>query len=207
MSAGTRKVRKDSDFPAMERAKFDRFHQAVTMIGDTHRLTHDGMVFRTSRLVTDALAANGSTYAYGFSVPAGVVPHLRVTNFNAEAGPLVWRFYEDASFTGGTVMPVKNGNRIVGRGQSPQDSGNQMVITRGVTVGSPLGSRLATHYIQGSGAGGFLNPRSGTSGDDPGEEWILAPGVDYMIVVTNIGGGSNVDLAAQFIWYELDYEQ
>lgn len=205
MSAGKFKVRKPQDLPGMELTKFDRFHQAVTVIGAEHRSVHDGFFWRVSNLDVDVID-NGQSTLFYLDVPPGVFPHIRMIRTTITSGPIQWWLYEDVQLPSPEPAELQphNSNRNTADSPGP----NMRVYHDAIgadNVGSPVanGATELTHQLIPSGT----NARSGVVGDDPGEEWVLAQNTTYLLRVENISAGANEDVHLQLLWYELAYGQ
>jgi len=208
VSGPTKGVRlpKPDEQAAIAYASYDKRHPAVTGITAEHRAVHEGMFYRASVYLED-IVNNGNSIYFALHVPPGTFPHIRLLRFTSSAGPGLWRFYEGVTFPGspiGTPMDVRNGNRNTVNNSPSGDLRAGMVPYHTVTPPSPVndGLLLDTLYLPGGG-----NRRTGVSGDDSGEEWVLKHNTDYMIEYVNLDGGANVDVNFQTLWYELDYGQ
>lgn len=91
--------------------------------------------------------------------------------------------------TAGTVCTNRNHHR-----GSTETSGIIVTHTPGVTIGAAeiLAYTIITGGSKNSATGGTLQQR---------DEWILASGKNYLLVLTNASGGA-ADLSCSVSWYE-----
>jgi hypothetical protein len=176
--------------------KFDPYTHAVTVITDPHRLTHDGMVFHCSGKVTGIVDDASSDFLL---VAPPVTPlHLHRARMTFGAGDVDLLAYEgvETSAQGAAVNPIFNLNRN-------SDNTPEMLITSNPTITAP-GTLIHTQWAPPTAAGQGQSPQ-GIGDVDQGEEWILIPGEQYLIRVTNRSGGT-ITFAYEFMWFEVTYD-
>lgn len=185
------------DIPGWQLRLHDPFAHALTVINETHRLSHDGMVFSyTHKFLT---VVNGATARMILAPGAAQHPHINQMRITVGAGDIDIVAYENPTVTSyGTTVP--NG----GKPNVNRSSTNlaELAIYENVTV-SAQGSSLHRTWIPPTGTGqgntfGVLNVTAG-------EEWILKPGDEYLIEVTN-NSGATIDMALDMLWYEVNYQ-
>jgi hypothetical protein len=181
------------NIPLNESRSFDRFHWAQTVIDAEHRLVHEGLLYSSDPIAT-GVANNGSA-DYLMTVPEGVFPHVRVAKWSSSDGPgQVYVYEETVVSANGTEENTFNRNR-----NSSNNSASQLY--RGPTI-STLGTLISTAFIPAVSSG-FFAGAAAVFGDDPGEEWVLKPGSNYLFRFTNTSGGA-VTINLTLSWYELN---
>jgi hypothetical protein len=175
----------------------DPYAHSLTVITEEHRLAHDGMMFNyTHKFLT---VVNGATVRLLLAPPAGCFPHMNRLTFNVGKGDVDIVAYEGPTVTDyGTLVP-DGGKPNTNRNSSNTAS---LAVYEEPTV-SATGSSLHRGWAPptGTGAGASAN---GFANLEAGEEWILKPGVEYLIEVTNLSGAT-IDMHVDMLWYELSY--
>ena len=160
----------------------------LTVIGETHRLIHQGKLFDATGIAVAVAAA--ATFDVLMQFPVGVVGHLTNVEYTFDDTPVLIEFYEGTTFSAaGTASLVVNKNRLAAA------TAPGAVITENPTVTSP-GTLIHQRYVpSGGNKVGILVP---------GEqlEWVLGNGTDYMWRVTNNTNGP-IDIGYHFNGYEL----
>lgn len=171
----------------------DPFHHAATTIGEEHRLTHDGMVFYVQR---SELAIPDQEFRRILLRTGSLVPHFKRIEIDASEGPVVVELFENAipDVLGAQITPL-NTNRLSSK------TPTTLVYDSGTTWTSNGNPTLGGLYI----------PQNGNQGVSGGtraiEELVLRPNTDYQLALQNDPAGSGTaDIVAQFVWYELSYE-
>jgi len=165
----------------------DPFHHALTVLDEEHSKIHQSKMFNIGARFTIADAA-GVLDLLGV-VPAGLFPHFRSMVVSLDGGPFDIDFYEGTTVSAlGTELLSYNANRNSAAIAS-------MLVYSGPTVTTP-GTLLEPVLAAGT-------RRTGATGGDGSNEWILKESTNYMIRITNnTGGGSSSRAAANMFWYE-----
>lgn len=178
-----------------ERFKFDSHAHAVTMIEVQHRLVHDGMYFAASGKQTGW--ADGTSKTFLMRTAALNFPHVQTMQLSFGKGDIDFVAYEGATINAdGTPLPVENVNRN-------SSTTPAMLLFAEPTVGAN-GDHIFTLWVPNT-ATGVGQSANGVEGIGQASEWILKPGTDYVVVMTN-NSGATIAWAYQFAWYEIGYE-
>jgi hypothetical protein len=158
-------------------------------MGDIHRRIHEGVLFEASYLSESV--ADDASILVRITTAAGQSTHLRITP--GAGGDAIVKFSEGATFSSaGTPITPTNRNRV-----SPNVA--QTVIRHTPTV-NVAGTELLPPSGQFlPGGAGFLSTPGAAIADF--EEWILAPGTEYLITLTNKAGSSQ-PLGVSLFFYE-----
>lgn len=185
------------DIPGWELRLHDPYTHAYTFIDSLHRQVHDGMVFNyTHKFLT---VVNGATVKLAFAPPAGCYPHMNRLLLNVGKGDIDIVWYKNPTITDyGTTVPAGGKNNV---NQNSSNAAN-LAIYEEVTT-SADGTSIHRTWIPPTGTG--VGSSVGVMNVGAGEEWILAPGVEYLMAVTN-GSGATIDMSLDVLWYELSYE-
>lgn len=207
MSGPKNNIRKDNnghELAALDLAKYDRFHPAVTIIEAAHRAVHDG-VFHTVSGKELAWGAAAQA-AFLIDVPLGVFPHFQVMNWGFGKGDIDIQFYEGGGSPDlglasplGTLLPSQNANR------NSANVADVQIFNSTVAHGSPLPPTFADLWVPNT-ATGIGQSADGIQLLGRGSEFVLKQGTPYLIVLTN-GSGAEIAYSFQFAWYELDFAQ
>jgi len=177
---------------------FDIFSHSITVIGEKHRMIHDGFFFNATGVV--AAVANNASADILLTFPAGHFGHLTLVEFTIDDGPATALFYENVvTSADGTAVNVRNHNRVNGN-----DASNA-VVTLGPTI-TDIGDELDIRHIPGGGPPG-QNAGQLVAGEDA--EWLLgSPTVEtkYMWRLTNQSGGA-ITIGFHFNGYEPGYPE
>lgn len=185
------------DIPGWELRLHDPYTHAYTFIDSLHRQVHDGMVFNyTHKFLT---MVNGATVKLVFAPPARCWPHMNRMLLNVGKGDIDIVWYKNPTITDyGTTVPAG------GKPNTNQNSSNvaNLAIHEEVTT-SADGTSIHRTWIPPTGTG--VGSTVGVMNVGAGEEWMLTPGVEYLMAVTN-GSGATIDMSLDVLWYELSYE-
>jgi hypothetical protein len=172
----------------------DSYVHAHTMIGEVHRMVHDGFAYHATGRV--AALANAASLEVLFSVPADTFPHLNAALITMSDSPCDMEAFEGTTTSAdGTAVTVFNRNR---------NSTNTAAMTMftGPTITAD-GTQIHDRYIPDQGGVGTNN--AGAVSPGLGEEWVLKPSTKYLLRFTNNSGGA-ITVAFEFLWYEIGYE-
>lgn len=172
----------------------DQYTGALTVIAETHRMTHEGFVFHADRKVTGL--ADAGTDDMLIAVPAATFPHMHRIRINTGKGDIDITLYEGTTTSAdGTAVTSFVTNR---------NSANtpDVVITHTPTV-TGVGTAIHSAWIPPT-ATGVGQSAEGVRGAEQGEEWLLKPSTKYLLRVTN-NSGSTIDLWVELLWYEIGY--
>lgn len=185
------------DIPGWELRLHDPYTHAYTVIDELHRLIHDGMVFNyTHKFLT---VVNGATVRLLLAPPAGCYPHINHFIANFGAGDIDVVTYKNPTVTDyGTEVP--NGGKDNVNLNSTNTAALRMY--EDVLV-SATGSSLHRIWVPPTGTG--VGNTTGVRGVIPGEEWLLKPGDEYLVEMTN-NSGATIDCSVDVLWYEPSYE-
>ena len=177
-----------------EDRKFDNYAHAVTVIEETHRINHDGMMFHASGKVTGMIDENVDDFL--MVTPAFIYPHVQRFRMDLGKGDVDILAYEGATASAdGAAITAFNTNR-----NSSKTPG--LVLTSGPTV-TDIGTLINTAWAAPTGTG-IGQSANGISTLTAGEEWILKPSTKYLIRITN-NSGATIAYRYEFLWYELSY--
>lgn len=148
----------------------------------------DGKLFQVYSKITILTA---TTHNVAFTTPSDKDILVMPTVISTSADKLTFRYYEGATFTGGTLITPVNQNR-----QSTNTSG--VVVRGGVTV-STQGTQLAQVWMAGAESVG--QTRTGGSSGGGETHWRLKRNTTYILSFQNESASSNI---VQFneIWIE-----
>jgi hypothetical protein len=173
---------------------WDAQSHAMTTIDVSHRLNHDGFTYSATKK-TLQLADDGNADVL-IQVPAGSSPHLARIGVTVGAGNVDILGYKDVAFSAaGAAVAAVNTNQnsanvaLVTLTSAPTITDIGTEIHRGWVPPTPVG--------QGQSASGMPDVQAG-------EEWILAPSVNYVWRITNLSGEA-IDLSVDIVWYEINY--
>jgi len=168
---------------------FETFTRAFKVITNDHAYIHEGIMF----VAFDKLVvASGGTGSYAFKTPSNGFVHYRLAGINPSADKVGTQIYEDATFTGGTLLEINNKNRN-------SDNESLTVVSKNPTFQTP-GTLLPgfSSYLPGAEGGG--QRRSGTDGRSD-SEIVLKKDTVYRFVLTNGSTTSNT-VGINLRWYE-----
>jgi hypothetical protein len=173
---------------------WDPFTHSLTMIGEKHRMIHDGFSYHcTDRAVS---LANGADLDILLDNPAGNFPHINGILFSMGDSPCDLVSYEGVTTSAsGTLAARFNRNR-----NSTNESA--MLAYVGPTV-TDLGLQVHDRFIPDAGGAGSNDV--GVISPNFGEEWILKPATKYLVRLTNNSGGA-ITVGMEMLWYEVAYE-
>lgn len=167
-------------------ADVDVVNEALVMQDEIHANIHRGVMFSGSYF--DLAIADDASIEILFQVDASQSAHLRFGG--ASGGDAELEIFEGTTFSAaGTAVPTNNRNRLSGNTAST-------VITHTPTLTGD-GTSLMAMYVPGGT--GFLFTQGGQSRSF--EEWILVPGQDYLMRITNRSGVAQ-PLSALLDFYE-----
>lgn len=179
---------------AEEQFKFDAFAHAVTVIQEQHRFVHDGMYFQTSGKQTGWL--DGTTKTFLLRTAADNYPHVQAMRLSFGRGDVDFVAYEGATISAtGAALPVVNVNRTSTKTPA-------MTLFAEPTA-TDNGGHIFTLWVPNTAAGQSKSA-DGVSGIGQASEWVLKPGTDYLVVMTNNSGGT-IAWSYEFAWYEISY--
>lgn len=167
----------------------ERFTGGIKSISTDHAYIHNGQAFSFSAATTSIAA--GGVYDFNITTPATGYVHWRPTTFGTSANITILELFEGAtrSATGGTITPV---NRNRNNATASAVTVNYAVTT--TATGTLLRSVTA-------GAGG-VTARAGGSASGESEEFVLKPGTNYLLRLTNIGSTTATTAYLTGFWYE-----
>lgn len=179
----------------------DGYH--LDTIISTHALIHTGMTY-TAGLAGDDVA-NNAFIEITFLVGSTYECHLEVS-YGSE-GKALLELFESRTVAGGGAMTPRNKNRSLTRSAVGATAGAEVSIAtldalcQETLTSNPVtstgGTTLQSQVLISSGAGASTTPATGGGR----AEWILCPGVQYSIRLTNTAGSAK-DLALGLEWYE-----
>lgn len=176
-----------------EADKFDRSSRAVTIIGEEHRLTHEGMVWHCS---ARAEVLSAASYDVLITTPAFTFPHFRKALYNIGDGPADLLLYEGVTTSDdGSALLCYNRNR-----NSANVPNSVLTFTPTVT---DLGTLIHDRFIGDPGGQGAN--QVGAESAALGEEWILQPSTKYLIRLTN-NSGTTMTVNHEIMWYEIMWQ-
>jgi len=162
----------------------ERLTGYATNITSDHAYIHKGYGF----IAVIIEEAQSSAFSVGFTTPAsGRDIHWRPARITTSADNVSMTVYEGDSFTGGTALTPVCLNRKIDAATTMQ------AISTGVTA-TPAGTIIQA-YNTGGGSGG--NATGG--GLSSGEERLLKPETDYVVVFDPAGA---TDIYVELFWYE-----
>lgn len=168
---------------------FEMFTQAFKIIDNDHAYIHEGIMF----VAFDKLVvSSGQTGEYAFKTPPVGYVHYRLAGINTGADKVDTQIYEDADYTGGTLLNINNKNRN-------SDNVSGTVISKNPVFSSP-GTLLPgfSSYLPGAESGG--QRRSGTDGGSD-SEIVFKQDTVYRFVLTNGSTATNT-VGINLRWYE-----
>lgn len=141
----------------------------VVNMDHVHRMMHDGRYFMHNGELS--LAA-GAVFDHLIRVPAGCYPHLRLLGVETTNAPArIWLYESPTVSAVGTAHESNNVKRYSSR-TTP------VLIYHGPTVTLTGTVLLDGHLIPGSNQSGGVGAQSFM-------EWLLSPGLDYLVRVRN----------------------
>jgi len=168
---------------------FEQFTQAFKVITNDHAYIHEGIMFVAfDKLVVTA----GATGEYAFKTPENGFVHYRLAGINPSADKVDTQIFEDATYTGGTLLEINNKNRN-------SDKESLTVVSKNPTFQTP-GTLLPGFSSYLPGAEGTGQIRSGTDGKAD-SEIVLKQNTVYRFVLTN-GSSSTSTVGINLRWYE-----
>lgn len=168
----------------------DRTAEGFRVIDTLHANIHRGNAF-TAVYGVGAVAASDARDLL-VQVPDTVSAHARLI-FQG-SGAITGQFYEGPTFSAaGTTVICRNRNR------SASNAAN-VIVTYGPTITDP-GSSLAWEPIYDSST--HPNRTVGGSGGNAFEEWILKPGMDYLLRMTNNESSAAISVYCNVTFYEV----
>ena len=168
---------------------FETFTQAFKVITNDHSYIHEGIMFVASDKLVVASLATGE---YAFKTPSNGFVHYRLAGINPSADKVDTEIYEDATFTGGTLLEINNKNRN-------SDNLPLTVVSKNPTFQTP-GTLLPGFSSYLPGAEGAGQRRSGTGGQAD-SEIVLKKDTVYRFVLTN-GSTAENTVGINLRWYE-----
>lgn len=157
----------------------DPIANVPVIIGFEHHQLHEGETYQAQ----DKQSTLGvTTIQYSIVIPSGVMPHF-VTRIQVNDGTVEVDIYEDATYTGGSIINSFNKNR------NSLNTPNSMCY---VGVTSSDGILIESFYV-GNGGRAAGNSRSDS-------EWVLKSNTIYRVDLIGITTGT--DVIIQFYWYE-----
>ena len=163
------------------------FTGARITMGEIHAYIHRGIVFDLSPKIT--IESGQKIYLTGES--NGKIIHFHREEYNANAGGIEIKFYENVIATGGTLLQGKNRNRIKNNestfelrsGATVTDTGTELYL---------IGFPTSTTPVAG-----------GTQNGSETMEWVLKRETKYAIEIHNTSNAQRV-VYGSFTWYEVD---
>lgn len=129
------------------------------------------------------------------SIPAGGYCHFKPASFSCTGGPVYISLLEDYSFTGGSNFPPVNRRRV----GTPNVSAIAVSVLADITAiagASPMSLDMVV--LAGTSVNGKLGSSSRAA-----EEWVLKPGKNYVIAITNATSpGVGITVGYELFWYE-----
>ena len=178
--------------------KFDSHAHAVTVIGEPHRMIHDGFMSNASGVAVGI--ANAAALELFIRLPAGTIRHVIQVEFALDDAPCTVEFFEGSTASAdGTAVNIRNHNRIA------SDPTVDLMFEGPTLTGD--GTLLLTRYIPSPASAGGQAAGQLVSGDD--FEWILGhPTLErtYLWRVTNNSGGA-ITMGYHFNGYQIGYER
>lgn len=166
--------------------KSDLVTGAPMVMETGHYNVHEGLAFSAEYAVP--VLANGGTARFVLTTGTAY-PHFV---FGLDVGGAVRAyFYEGSTYTGGTVVPAYNYNRLSTKTASMTVYHTPTAGTAG-TVALVNGRYIAGGESQQTRVGGGLRTSN---------EFILDVQTVYMLDIVNVSGG-NIVAGAVFDWYE-----
>ena len=167
----------------------EQFAGALKTIDNDHAYIHDGIMFVAYDKPT---ILSGEAVEYAFKTPVVGYVHYRLARITTSADKVETTIYEDAVYTGGTLLEISNKNR-----NSANVSG--VVIGKNPTFSND-GTLLPgfSSYLPGIVSGG--QRRGGTDGQFD-SEIVLKQDTIYRFVANNGSTASNV-MGINLKWYE-----
>lgn len=133
----------------------------------------------------------GATFNMSFKTPIDIDIRDMPSVINTSADKLTFQYFEGATVTGGTAVPIFCQNRQVA-------TQSTVVMKQGVTV-TTTGTQLAQVWMAGSA--GVGQSRSGTQGGGGDTFWKLKKDTTYLLRFINESTGANV-MQLNEIWVE-----
>ena len=169
----------------------DSFTGAQGVISEPHLMTHNGLMFHSSRKISGVLNAEVSEFL--LAVPALTWPHIHRLRMNVGSGDIDVVQYEGTTTSAdGTAVDLRNTNRA-----STKTPGT--VVTHTPTV-SAVGTEIHRMWLPPTAAG-VGQSLTGISDAEAGEEWVLKPSTKYLTRITN-NSGSTIDIWIELMLYE-----
>lgn len=121
--------------------------------------------------------------------------HFKPAKFTCTGGPIIIGLLEDYSFVGGTASTPVNRKRV---GTPAASKITMKTLANATAVGGAGALSLDMTIMPGSTVGADLGSSSAAS-----EEWVLNPGKNYLITMTNATSpGATATVGYELFWYE-----
>lgn len=167
------------------RESFTGFHPVIQ---SDHAYIHDGIGYNYP--CTFSLG-NAAVKGCVIQAPAAGFIHWRPTTISTTASAVSVGFYEAPVYTGGApITGIVNHNRN-------STIATMVVLIDGTLTITNAGTLLSTASY---GAAGQPANRSGGGGGAE-NEYVLKPGLEYLLLVTNLTS-TTTQVYADFFWYE-----
>lgn len=162
------------------------FSQHLGMIDVYHARVHNGVAFACE--LFQANLGAGASLNMLLKPPAGEVPPHVLPGFASTGEARLFLYEGPTTSADGTALPRVNRNRLSANNAN-------LEVFSGPTVSDD--GELLTQLLVGGG--GFFTPAGGEI--DFSQEFILAPGTDYLLRLTNEAASAQ-DTLLKLYWYE-----
>ena len=179
----------------MDQALFEleRVTGAAPVITTDHQFIHAGQAFTIASKVDIATTKIAGVQ---FTTPATGYIHFRPVALVAVGGPIIASLLEDYSFAEGSALTGVNRRRV---GTPTAAAMTVKALPDMTAVAGAAGATLATYVINSASQGSQK-----VGGDvNGGEEWVLKPGTNYLLAMTNTAGTTST-VGFEIFWYEED---
>jgi len=174
-------------------SQIDEKTKQQTVILADHTYIHEELAYTV--IVSIAALGSAAKSYVSLTTPATSVKniHFRPLGGSTTDSGIVFKFFENLSFTSGTLYTPFNRSRA-------SVNTSTVVVKTGVTATPTTELVIAA---AGAGAGG--NPVTSTGGSAVGseQEIILLPETDYVLEIENIGAVAT-NIVITLYWYEED---
>lgn len=172
----------------------ERVTKAHPVIDINHANIHKGQAFTIANKI-DVTA--GAVAGFQITVPASGYVHFKAAAFSVTGGPVYISLLEDYTFVGGSAIPAANRRRV---GTPPTAA---TVVKGAASITAVAGSApvsLDMIVLPGTSTAAKLG-----SSSQAAEEWVLKPGTNYLIAITNATSpGATITVGYELFWYEED---
>lgn len=170
----------------------ERVTGAFPVITTDHAFIHEGIAFTAANKI-DITSAKVALIQ--ITPPAGAYCHFKPAAFSCTGGPVYISLLEDYSFVGGSAITPQNRKRT---GTPAASAITVKGIADGTAVAGTAPLSLDMVVLSGTSSGAKLG-----SSSQAAEEWVLKPGVNYLIAITNATSpGATITVGYELFWYE-----